>query len=261
MLSPEQVSAIFSTYLPEPHSSLVSGMVIGQQIPKSMGFYEEIKRVGLLHLVVLSGSNISILSAVSGSMLGFLPKKLALVAQLCLIVAFVFFVGFQAPILRAAVMACCCNGALLYGRRSLSLYSVLLAVIFFAIWFPEMIPTLSFQLSFAASIGIILFGVPKPTDNILVRELRPTLAAQLFTTPIVWIAFREFSTVAVLANVLVSWTVAPIMILGLLLIPLHYLPFAFLPNATSTILLILSDYMIHIISTLSGFSFAFIKYE
>lgn len=261
MLSPEQVSAIFSSYLPEPHASLVSGMVIGQPIPKTMGFYEEIKRVGLLHLVVLSGSNISILSAVSGSMLGFLPKKLALILQLCLIVLFVFFVGFQAPILRAAVMACCCNAALLYGRRSLSLYSVLLAVIFFAIWFPEMIPTLSFQLSFAASIGIILIGVPKPKDNLLVRELRPTLAAQLFTAPIIWIAFSEFSTVAILANILVSWTVAPIMIIGLILVPLHYLPLNFLAYSTSTLLLVLSDYMIQVISILSSFSFAFIKYE
>lgn len=221
MPTPETIHQLFASAFPEPHASLLSGMIIGTPISKQMVFYDEIKRTGLLHLVVLSGSNISIMSAILGSILGFMHKKLALICNICLIVFFVYFVGFQAPILRAAVMATCSYAAILFGRRALSLYAALIAFVFFAIWFPTMIPTLSFQLSFAASIGIILFGTPRPNDNILLRELRPTVAAQLFTTPILWLAFHQFSTVSILANVLVAWTVGPIMLIGFMFLFLN----------------------------------------
>lgn len=258
MASPETIQQLFQNAFPEPNASLLSGMVIGTAIPKNMTFYEEIKRTGLLHLVVLSGSNISILVAVSGSVLGFVHKKLAILLNICLMVFFVYFVGIQAPILRAAVMAACSQAAILFGRRTLALYSALIAFLFFAVWFPDMIPTLSFQLSFAASIGIILFGSPKPGDNGLMRELRPTIAAQAFTAPILWLTFHEFSTVSIFSNLLVAWTAGPIMLIGFVFLATTIIHPA-LSAVPYFILYSLSSYDIHIIKWLSAIPYALIQ--
>ena len=258
MSGPEVIQQLFQSAFPEPQASLLSGMVIGVAIPRDMAFYEKIKRTGLLHLVVLSGSNISILTGVSGSVLGFLNKKLAVVLNICLMIFFVHFVGFQAPILRATIMVACSQAAILFGRRTLALYGVLIAFLFFAIWFPDMIPTLSFQLSFAASIGIILLGTPKAGDNALVRELRPTIAAQLFTAPILWFAFREFSTVSLVSNLLVAWTAGPIMLIGFVFLATNAIH-PLLGAVPYYVLYCLSTYNIHIISWLSAVPFALIQ--
>ncbi|HRN70950.1 MAG TPA: ComEC/Rec2 family competence protein, partial [Candidatus Woesebacteria bacterium] len=123
----------------------------------------------------------------------------------------------------------------------------LTSIICLIIW-PDWLTSISFQLSFGATLGIILFGnvVPekhsshpevKPKDpdilktgffayaqndkikamtSYLVEELRVSLSAQLFTAPLIFFYFRQISLVSPLANILVSWTIAPIMILGII---------------------------------------------
>lgn len=258
-MTPHFFTDVINSYLPEPHASLTNGILFGIQLNKNTLFYEAIKRTGLLHMVVLSGTNITILGAILSSVFGFLHRKLAVVLTICAIVAFVLFVGVQAPIVRAGVMGIITQLSILYGRKTLALYSLLLSGIVTAVLFPKMIFTLSFGLSYGATLGIILFGNVKPTSKFLWRELKPSLAAQVLTTPMIFWYFKQVSFIAPIANLFTGWIVTPIMIIGFFAAGLGKIhpalgyPFALIEFA-------LTSYLIFVIEVLSKIPYAFVQF-
>lgn len=212
---PSLFTPVIDHYLPEPQASLLNGIIFGTPLKTSKAFYEELKTVGLLHLVVLSGINITMLSAIITSLTIFLGKKSSLLITMVCIVLFIYFVGFQAPIIRAGVMGILALVGTLFGRKYTALYGFLLAGLITAIFWPQWLTTVSFQLSYGATLGIILFSSSKKT-NAFMQELRPSLAAQVFTVPILFFKFHQISLIAPISNILVSFTIVPLMIFGFL---------------------------------------------
>jgi competence protein ComEC len=258
-MNPRIFTDVLNYYFPEPNASLTNGILFGIQPSKNTLFYEAIKETGLLHMVVLSGTNITILGAILGSVFGFLHKRLAVVLTICAIIAFIIFVGAQAPIVRAGVMGIITQVSILYRRKTLAIYSLLLSGIITGLIFPKMIGTLSFNLSYGATLGIILFGNTNKNSSLLWKELKPSLAAQLFTTPLIFWHFRQISYIAPLANLLTGWVVAPVMIFGFFTaifgkihVGIGY-PFALIELA-------LTSYLIFIIQLLAKVPFAFVQY-
>ena len=225
MPDPSIFTSVITSYLPEPHASLMGGILFGVDLKTSQNFYYAIKVTGLLHIVVLSGINITLLGALVGIFTKSLGRKLSATITIFTIVIFVMFVGPDPPITRAAIMGVLTLIAVVFERKTLALYSLFLSGLFIAIFKFEWIETVSFQLSFGATLGIMLFGnVPKREVRGLIassiyyleQELRPTLAAQIFTTPIIFWYFREISLVAPVANIVVSFAIPPLMVFGLL---------------------------------------------
>lgn len=255
-------------YLPEPHASLLNGIIFGIPIRSAKSFYIQLKMVGLLHIVVLSGMNITILANLVGIITQFLGKKMSVCITIITIALFVWFVGPQAPIVRAACMAIISYTAILTGREYLALFGLFLSSVFIAVFFPQWITSLSFQLSFGATLGIILFGNTKEikykskTKKILFflyKEIRSSFAAQIFTTPLIFIAFHQISFVSILSNLLVSWTVAPVMIFGIiasLLGVIHY----HLGLIVAYLCYGLLSYFIFVVDVLSKVPFAFMQF-
>lgn len=258
-MNPRFFTDVVNHYLPEPNASLTNGILFGIQINKNTLFYEAIKETGLLHMVVLSGTNITILGAILSSVFGFLHRKLAVVLTICAIVSFVIFVGAQAPIIRAGIMGIITQLSILYGRKTMAFYSLLLSGIISAALFPSMFGTLSFTLSYGATLGIILFGGVNGKSSFLWRELKPSLAAQLITTPLIFWHFRQVSFIAPVSNLLTGWIVPPVMIFGFFTAVLGKLhpalgyPFALIELA-------LTSYLIFIIELLSKAPFAFVQF-
>lgn len=245
----EHFTSLINTYLPEPHASLLNGIVLGVDLQTTYSFKDKLKDVGLIHIVVLSGMNITLLSAVILQMIiPLFGRKIATIITIVSIVLFIFFVGIDPPIVRAGIMGILSLIGLMYGRKTLALYTLFLTSVICIIVWPDWLTSISFQLSFGATLGIILFGnvVPDetlshpeqregfrvdssvvayaPTQNdkimklksYLLEELRVSLSAQLFTAPLIFFYFRQISFVSPLANILVSWTIAPIMIFGII---------------------------------------------
>ncbi len=259
MPNPSIFTPVINSYLPEPHASLLNGIIFGIPLKTNPLFNQKLKMVGLLHLVVLSGMNITMLAAIIGSLTKFLPKKMSLCVTIACIILFVLFVGVQAPVLRAAIMGIIGLLAIIYGRRNTALYSLFLSFVFFLIFWPGSITTISFQLSFGATLGIILFGNPKPKSSPVWQELKPSLAAQLFTTPIIFGYFQQISFIAPVANLLSAFIIAPIMVFGFLtalLGKIHFLLGA-IPAAICYVLL---SYLVLIIDVLSKIPFAYVKF-
>jgi len=268
MFSPSIFTSLINSYLPEPQASLLNGMTFGVNLKTTKLFYEQLKIVGLLHLVVLSGTNITLLAAIFTKITENLGKRLSTLITVLIIIIFVIFVGPKAPIVRAGIMGILTLVAILYGRKYLVLYSLLLSLIIIAVFWPSWLTSLSLQLSYAATLGIIIFGKKiylknkswsAKLINDIINDFITSIAAQILTVPIIFIYFKQISLISPVANVLVSWTVAPLMVFGLLTVFLGKIHFL-LGILPAYICYGLLTYMVFIIETLAKIPGVFIKF-
>lgn len=212
----------FRQSLPEPHASLLAGIVLGEKLALPTAFWRALKKTGTLHIVVASGSNITFLA---GFLMGILPllfsRKLAYAVTSALIWFYVVLAGAEAPIFRAGVMGTIAYFGMSLGKTKEAVKGLLVAAIVLLLIRPLSFFDLGFQLSFAATLGIILFSsldwkVIKKLPKGLGEALRTTISAQIFTAPIIILAFGTFPLLSPLVNILVYWTIPPIMGLGAL---------------------------------------------
>lgn len=225
--------------LPEPQASLLNGILWGEQKMMPRDFYEALRRTGTLHVIALSGMNITILVNLLGKITLFLGRRRSIIISLILIVIFIWFVGASASVVRAGIMGVLSLLAVYFGRKDWALLSLFLAAGIMLIVNSPWIANVGFQLSFLATLGIIILaGQSKPTRReSLIGEfiyegkenLRTTLAAQIFTLPVILYNFKQLSLVAPLTNVLVLWIVQPIMVMGFILslVAVIFLPLAY----------------------------------
>ncbi len=223
---PSIFTSVLDSYLPEPQASLLNGILFGVNLQATTDFYLKLKMVGLLHLVVLSGINITLLASIVANTFSSFGRKIAILISMLTIFLFIIFVGPKAPIIRAGFMGILTLVSILYGRRAIALYLLFLSAVFTGIFWPSWLTSISFQLSYGATLGIILFGqVSGKTKKTnfsnklklaIWKELKPSLAAQLFTVPLIFFYFRQVSLIAPLSNLLISFLIGPLMILGFL---------------------------------------------
>ena len=224
---------VLESILPDPDAGLLSGILLGLSHTLPDYLWRAFRNAGLTHIIVISGFNISLVS--QAAMLitrRSLHRWLALGISFCAIAFYAFFVGLSAPVLRAALMGCLFILGLLAGRRSHPLTSLAAASLLMTAWNPLTVWSVSFQLSFASTLALILIepvlargayawmtgagGTGWASSWIRgVREVfLATLAAQMATLPIIWYHFSQVSVVSLLANALVLPAQPPIMILG-----------------------------------------------
>jgi len=268
MLTPEIFTSVINNYLPEPHASLLNGMIFGINLHTSKAFYEQLKIVGLLHIVVLSGINITLLAAIIALSTSFLGRLASSLITILTIILFIAFVGAKAPIVRAGFMGILTLVAFMYGRRKQAIYILFLSAVFILIFWPAWLKTISFHLSFAATLGIILFGQTRENNSEnnlekfiywVKKELRLSLSAQLFTAPIIFFYFKQVSLVAPLSNLLISFFIAPLMIFGLLTAFLGKINYS-LGLIPSYICYGMLSYVVFVIDSLSKLPFVYFKF-
>jgi ComEC/Rec2-related protein len=210
----ESLIAGLERVLPSEPASLLTGIVWGNQGQFSKRFYEDMKASGLLHVVVASGANVLALADLLKRASRFLNRRLLVVFILPVIVVYGFIVGNDPPIVRAVLVSGIALISQLLGRQARPLRSLFLSGIAMIAVSPRLGFDISFQLSFGASLGILLFS------NSFKRifhwsDLATTLAAQVVTTPILALRFGEISPLSFLSNAFLLWLIEPLMIWGL----------------------------------------------
>ncbi len=259
---------VISQYLPEPEASLLNGIIFGIKLKTTPIFYEQLKMVGLLHIVVLSGINITLLAAIVSSFTQNFSKKLSILIIILTIIIFIFFVGPEAPIVRAGIMGILTFVGILFGRKTYPIYLLFISLLIIAIIWPRWLKTISLWLSFGATLGIILFGQVKRKriktlfdgfKLFILAELKPSLAAQIFTVPIIFYSFKEISLISPLANLLVSPIIAPLMVFGFLTAVFGKINF-YLGLIPAWVCHLMLSYLVFIVETLSKIPGAFIKF-
>jgi competence protein ComEC len=215
-----KIIAFYQKSLPQPMSGLTAGVVLGSKGSLTSDFWNAVKKVGVAHVVVASGTNVTfVVSFLFGVVTLFLPRRKAIPVCLLGIILYLFVSGFEAPLIRAAIMA----GVTFLGQETGRLISasrnLFLTAVIMLIYRPEWITDIGFILSFVSTASIMLFekrirnwlrGVPE----IFKEGFSTSFAAQIGVAPILFVTFGQFSIWSPLVNALILWTVPYIMILG-----------------------------------------------
>ena len=210
--------------VPEPEAALIAGLTLGARRSLGADWTEKFRRAGLLHLVVLSGYNLSVIAAAILVGLGFLARRTRLIVAALAIILFTLMVGAGPATLRACLMALIALLAPATGRRYLAGWALGAAGFLMLIINPKVLVfDPGFQLSFLATAGLIYLApwleshLPFITKKLGLRDLvAVTLAAQLAVLP--WFIYHgaTLPLLALPANLLVLPLVPTAMLLGFL---------------------------------------------
>ncbi|MBI4153477.1 ComEC/Rec2 family competence protein, partial [Candidatus Woesebacteria bacterium] len=213
----ERIITFYQKSLPEPHASLLAGITLGSRVGMSGNFWDSLVKTGLAHVVVASGSNVSL---VGGFLVGVLTLLFSRKMVIPLILAGIWFyavlAGFDAPIVRAAIMGSIAFSAQELGKIPSAWRALVLAALLMLFIKPQWIIDIGFILSFVATGSLLLFQARlgnflKAVPGILREGLSTSLAAQIGVTPVLFVTFGQFNILSPLANALVLWTVPLIM--------------------------------------------------
>lgn len=198
-------------------AGLLLGVLLGEKYALPDELRADFRLTGLTHALVVSGLNVAlvVLFFLTAFKLCRVPERLGLVLTLVVVALFALVTQLQAPVVRAALMA----GALLLGRlcgRPGEVYNGLgLAALIILIWQPASLLSLSFQLSFVATLSLV--GLSRPIATFfpaswrnhpwagewVLMPLCACLAAQVGTAPLIVWSFSQFSPISLVSNLVV----------------------------------------------------------
>ena len=224
-------------WLPGDEGALAAGMLWGGSEGLSRQTKEAYRRVGLLHIVAASGYNVTLVTGwILSACLIWLSRRWALGVTVAGIVIYMLLAGWQPSIIRAGIMAILAMTGLILGRERDAKWLLMLTGAAMLAWNPKLISDIGFQLSFAATFGILTFLNTSPgVRSVLLADLKTTLAAQAMTTPLILHHFGNLSVISPLVNAAVLWTVPLIMQItaaGLVWGPINYLAWPLLRMQT-----------------------------
>lgn len=226
----ERVELLFE----EPGASIVLGLLLGMRssIPQSM--LDAFQRSGLTHILAISGYNITLLITIVGLILSSFGRRFRFAMIWVSIAFFAVLTGLSASVVRASIMGALTVFTLSLGRKTDGLLVLLLSGFFMVFASPRILVwDVSFQLSFVSTLGLMtlmplfeLYGKKLP---LFLREsLLVTLAATVFTAPVVLYHFGTFSLISPFANVVFLPLIPLIMLFSFcaLVGSLFFYPFA-----------------------------------
>ncbi|RMG65259.1 MAG: ComEC family competence protein [Chloroflexi bacterium] len=219
--------------LPRPEAALLNGVLIGDDKDIPDAVQEAFRRTGTSHIVAISGFNVSIVIALVIPLLGRMlnPRRAALFA-IPAIAVYTVFVGASASVVRAATMAGIGLFGALFWRKGFTLNTLCAAACLMLVANPHTLFDVGFQLSFMATLGLVLYadrlsGPVRTWAQLRLRNERAqkaimlildgalvTLAAQLTTLPLILATYSQLSIISLPANILILPLQPPIMILG-----------------------------------------------
>ena len=200
--------------LPPPLSGIAQGIITGRRNAIDPDLRSDLNDTSLSHLIVISGSNLTLLTAIvmtaSAWLLGRRPAALiAIIAAL----SYGILIGPDPPVQRAMWMAIVFAAAHLLGRGSSALYAVVASAGLMVGLEPHILLDLSFQLTLAGTLGIVLL-MPALSHGFLSAEqgviasIRDaalvTFVAGLATMPLIVLHFERAALVGLAANLLVT---------------------------------------------------------
>ncbi|MEK7544271.1 MAG: ComEC/Rec2 family competence protein [Patescibacteria group bacterium] len=153
------LTTVLGRLLPEPQAGLLAGILFGTRASLSRTLADAFIATGTIHIIALSGQNISIVTGlVASSLTHLVSRRIASLLTLLVLGLFLWFVGPSPSLVRAVIMGSLTLFSIIFGKQNWSLLSLLLAVSIMLVLNPLWITDLGFQLSVLATLGIILFG-------------------------------------------------------------------------------------------------------
>lgn len=253
-------------------TGLLLGLLAGDRSGISDALQGDFRRTGLVHVLSISGFHIVLLA---GMLMLFLkatrlPHTAARIVAMALMIIYIPVTGASAPVCRAVFMFLVVQCGFLCERKADALNSLGVALLLLTLYDTDIVWDIGFQLSGAATAGIIVgqghYPLKNPpealkeskfwkfADAYLLQPCWTTFIATLATAPFLVHHFQTLSPTSLLGNLAVVPLIALAMEAGLfyLLSPLNFLqiPFA----AAGTFLLRLAAFLTRYLADFKGSS-------
>ena len=220
----EKFLGVINSQIPEPDSLLMGGLILGEKAPFSQDFTQKFIDTGTIHVVALSGYNVTIVAEWIMKVFAFLPQHLGIGIGIFAILLFILMTGASSTAIRAGIMATLALIARATGRNYDVARALLLAGIVMILFNPfVLVFDVSFELSFLAAFAVI-FLAPRiekyfnwVTPKFGLRDIvSVTCAAYIFVLPFILYKMGNLSLTALPANVLILPFIPITMLFGFL---------------------------------------------
>ena len=206
----------------DPESLLMGGLILGEKSSFSQELRQSFVDTGTIHIVALSGYNVTIVAEWFMKLFAFLPLSFGIGVGIFAILLFILMTGASSTAVRAGMMAILALIARATGRNYDVARALVLVAVFMVLLNPFiLVYDVSFQLSFLATVAVI-FLAPRIekyfiwiTDKFGLRDIvSVTCAAYIFVFPFILYKMGNFSLVALPANILILPLIPFTMMLG-----------------------------------------------
>ena len=237
------IGSRFSEYLDPSETGLLLGLLAGDRSGIPDALRSDFQRSGLVHVLAISGFHVVLLA---GMLMIFLkatglPHRVVRMVAIALLFLYIPVTGGSPAVRRAVLMFAVPQVGALFQRPANTLNSLGVALLFIMIPEPSVIWNPGFQLSVAATMGILMGGFWNPLKNLpeelqknkwwtrlqslVVEPTYVTLCATLSTSPFLIHHFKTLSPFAWLGNIVVVPAISMGMQAGLfaLLSPVDFL--------------------------------------
>ena len=213
---------------------------LGEDVLRQFGY------TGIIHILSISGSHIALLFSIVYGLcrLGRIRKRYAMIGGIIVSIFYCILVGFSAPVVRSTIMGIWLALAYLKGRMYTAKQGLAVTAILFLLYDPLLILDVSFQLSFGATYGLLLFGMPlyrwiTVLPPIVKAPLVLCISAQLLLIPFQLYYFHYLSLASLLAAIIITplLDIAIILLFGCTIISL-LIPIGFVWKLVDSILTI-----------------------
>jgi competence protein ComEC len=236
--------------LPEPESSLLAGLLVAGKNVLPQTILDDFQHAGVIHIVVLSGYNVTIIAEFFLVALGFLGKRRAALFSALGIIAFALMTGATATVMRAAIMVLALLLGQIIGRPYHAGRILLFTATLMLFWNPKyLIFDPSFELSFLAMLALVYVvpivkmlaekispalgqasGKSRSISSLLAEVIFVTIATQITVFPFLMYSVGNVSSVALFSNILILFFVPYTMLIGFVAVLLAFVsPYLALP--------------------------------
>ncbi len=207
--------------LPEPAAALAAGILLGDDSGMPRELKDAFSATNTSHIIAISGFNIAVIAGILLKLVQRLHSRAALLLVIPGLVFYTLLVGANPSVVRATIMASLSLFARSLGRTNDGLNALAASALGMTALDPFVLYDLGFQLSFLATLGLILYVEPftRGFESLLQRVVSGdrarqivgllgdsfivTLAAQVTSTPLIMFAFHRLSTIGLLTNLLI----------------------------------------------------------
>ncbi len=188
------------------------GFVTGQKTDISTATENNLRVIGLSHIIVASGYNLTIIVEFLRRMTRRFSRYTTLMSGLFGIIGFLVITGISPSMVRAAVVAGLSLVAWYFGRRIHPIVVLLLGAAITALVHPEYVwGDVGWYLSFLSFFGVLVlapllkayFFADKSDDSVLRSIVLETTSALIMTLPLTIYTFGIYSPLALIANCIV----------------------------------------------------------
>lgn len=191
-------------------SAIVKAFYFGNQDYIDKITMNDFKRAGVLHILSASGLHVAVVAAIPLFILGLfrVNRKVTVMAAAAVVALYLYLTDMPVSLLRACLMFFLFAAQRVMDRRGNVFNALFLSAAVILALFPGELYSLGFQLSFGATLGILLFHgpyrktmswLPKPIAD----PLALTLSAQVLVLPVLLSQVGEINLTGLLSNIIV----------------------------------------------------------